>query len=655
VRVSGRCQVPHGEPGDGAGDASQRSRQPLTPELAAALEEPPARPGQALFRMLREDGVLVPAVLVSCLLLAAGGVIVEALLARGLIEVGESLGLGIQRAAALGIVLLFLVGLCGLELVIASGLLRTGRFLETRLRLAFLSKIPRLTDRYFQSRPISDMAARCHSVQALRLLPNLGGQFIRSCFALGCTTLGIIWLDPAALWAAVATAVVSVALPLAIQPLLAERDLRLRTHSGALSRFYLDAMIGLIPVRTHGAETAVRREHEGILTEWMRTGFAMQRVVISTEGLTSLTGFLLAALIVFGHLGRAGDTASVLLLVYWALALPAQGQAIALSVRQYPAQRSITMRLTEPLGALERDGEMETETNEPAADDSGEAQGDVPISLEMKGVGVRIAGRTILHDIDMHVAAGSHVAIVGPSGAGKSTLVGLLLGWHRTSTGTLLVDGVPLANDRLPALRRRTVWVDPAVQIWNESFIRNIQYGSEDESGRPFGQVLEEAALHELLERFPDGLQTRLGESGGLISGGEGQRVRLARGMFRAHAGLVILDEPFRGLDREKRRTLLERTRQCWSGVTMLCITHDVGDAAAFDRVIVVDGGRVVEADNPTQLLKTEDSRYRKMVDTESALRSGAWSGVAWRNLVMCGGRVVEEERDGDEPDARTE
>jgi ATP-binding cassette subfamily B protein len=412
-------------------------------------------------------------------------------------------------------------------------------------------------------------------------------------------------------------------------------------------------MIGLIPVRTHGAETAVQREHESILVEWMRTGLAMQRVVISAEGMTSLAGFLLAALIVFGHLGRAEDTSSVLLLVYWALALPALGQAIALAVRQYPAQRSVTMRLTEPLGALERDGESTTESHGPAAGETGDRR-DAPVALEMKGVAVRIAGRTILQDVDLQVAAAAHVAIVGPSGAGKSTLVGLLLGWHRTSSGSLLVDEAPLTSDRLPALRRRTVWVDPAVRIWNRSLIRNVQYGNEDESGRPFGHVLQEAALHELLERLPDGLQTRLGEGGGLISGGEGQRVRLARGLFRAHTGLVILDEPFRGLDREKRRMLLERARRCWSGATMLCIMHDVGDAAAFDRVVVVDGGRIVEVGEPRQLLDREDSRFRKMVSMESMVRSGEWSGVSWRNLVMDDGKVSEKSN-GKVGDARAD
>src|SRR5207244_4301417 len=84
------------------------------------------------------------------------------------------------------------------------------------------------------------------------------------------------------------------------------------------------------------------------------------------------------------------------------------------------------------------------------------------------------------------------------------------------------------------------------------------------------------------------------GDGGGLLSGGEGQRVRLGRAMLRPGVRLAILDEPFRGLDRERRRELLARARRAWPGATLLCVTHDVGETRAFGRVLVVDGGRVV-------------------------------------------------------------
>jgi ATP-binding cassette subfamily B protein len=86
------------------------------------------------------------------------------------------------------------------------------------------------------------------------------------------------------------------------------------------------------------------------------------------------------------------------------------------------------------------------------------------------------------------------------------------------------------------------------------------------------------------------------------VSGGEGQRVRLGRALARRGVRLVILDEPFRGLDRAQRRVLLQRARQEWRAATLLCITHDVQSTQAFDRVLVVEGGRIIEDDDPARL-----------------------------------------------------
>ena len=645
----------------------------LSPELAAAVQEPPTRPWAELLRLLRADGALGPMVIVTALLLAAGGIVVEALLFRGFLEVGRSLGLGAERFGALGALLIFAGALLALELPTIAGLLRAGRRLETRLRSAFLHKIPRLRDRFFHSRPMSDMAERAHSVQLLRFLPSLGGQFLRAGFGLILTTAAIAWLDPGSAPLAALAALLSVALPFAAQPTLGERELRVRTHVGALSRFYLDALIGIIPVRTHGAERSVRREHEGLLAEWIRAGWRLQRSLVCVEGVLSLVGFGLAAWLVFNHVDREGVSGSVLLLVYWALSLPMLGQEITLIAQQYPSHRNITLRLLEPLGALEesdlpvgdrRPGEdlapaiadegapsvdesgdpaTSTEIDQvPESSDSGSRPG---VSLRYQGVTVRAAGHTILQEINLTVPAGSHVAIIGPSGAGKSTLVGLLLGWHKAITGNVLVDDSPLIGKRIAWLRRRTAWVDPAVYLWNRSFIENLQYGSRVDPVAPVGRVLDQADLHAVLEALPDGLQTTLGENGSFVSGGEGQRVRLGRAMLKANARLVILDEPFRGLDREKRRTLLASARSWWDRATLLCITHDVSDTQAFDHVIVVEEGGISENGPPSVLAARPSSRYHAMMEAEHAVREGIWSGTSWRGLWLDEGHLTERDR----------
>jgi ABC-type transport system involved in cytochrome bd biosynthesis fused ATPase/permease subunit len=408
---------------------SPEGSAPLSPELAVALEEPPSRPGRELLHSLRADGLLAPAALVAALLLAAGGLVVEALLFRAFFDLGRELGLVGQRLGAVCVLLAFVAALLLLELPTATGLLRLGRHLEARLRLAFLAKIPRLGDRYFQSRLTSDMAERCHTAHTLRLLPDLGGQLLRSTFELVLTAVGISWLDPSSAPLAMMAAAFAVGLPLLAQPLIKERDLRVRSHTGALGRFYLDALLGLVAVRTHAAERAVRREHESLLAEWARAGLGLQRVVVGVDGAQSLTGFALAAWLLFDYLTRAGEGGGMLLLVYWALNLPVLGQEVALMARQYPAHRNVTLRLLEPLGAPE---EPDAHAPEPAVAACHIRSPAAPpgVAIVLEGVNVRAAGRTILERIDLDIGAGAHVAIVGPSGAGKSSLVGTLLGWH---------------------------------------------------------------------------------------------------------------------------------------------------------------------------------------------------------------------------------
>jgi ABC-type bacteriocin/lantibiotic exporter with double-glycine peptidase domain len=611
----------------------QAAAQELPAELTAALAERPPHPGWELLRLLGLDGALAPVAMLGSLAVAAGAVMLEALLFRGMFDIGRELGVSGQRLGAIAGVLIFLAALLILEFPIAAAALRLGRHLEVRLRLEFLRKMPRLGDRYFQSRLRSDMTQRSHSIFRVRRLPEMAVQLTRYSFELLLTAAGIIWLDRSALIPAALSAAAALLLPIVVQPPLQERDLRVRTHLGALSRYYLDALLGLTAIRCHGGERAVRMEHEGLLVEWARASFRLQALAATVVGLQMFVGFGLAAWLVFGHLARHGEAGGVLLLVYWALNLPALGQEIAQIAWQYPAMRNATLRLLEPLGALE-------EKTMPGAQRMMAAAHGMAVVLE--GVTVRAAGNVILDGIDLAIEPGSHVAIVGSSGAGKSSLVGLLLGWHRASSGVVRIDGQPFDQLPLDRLRAEISWVDPSVHLWNEPFIENLCYGSPNGVRQRAGSVLEAADLVRVLQKLPDGLQTPLGESGSMVSGGEGQRVRLGRALLRPGIRLVILDEPFRGLEREQRRDLLARARELWRGATLLCITHDIGETLGFSRVLVVENGHIVEDGSPVELAASPDTQYRKLLEAEDAVLEGLWADPEWRRLVLTQGVLVE-------------
>ncbi|MBX7220818.1 MAG: ATP-binding cassette domain-containing protein [Blastocatellia bacterium] len=639
VRVLGRKATKlAGRPGsEPESDISEEGKapQPLAPELVAALAEPPTRPGWELLRLLREDGLLAPAALSLTMLVAAAGVVLQGLVFRSFFEINRYLALPEQRTAAFVSLTTFFAALFLLDFPITAALLRLGRHLEIRLRIRFLEKIPRLGDRYFQSRLTSDMAERSHSIHLLRSLPQLFGQVVHTLTQFVLTTAAIVWLDPAGWLFAVVIAVLSVAVPLMVFPYTTEKDMRVRTHGGALSRFYLDALLGLIPIRAHGAEKAVEREHESLLVEWVRAQMILLRTSLAVDFILAVVGFGLAVGLMWNYLARGGETGQTLLLLFWALNLPTLGQEVASFARQYPTIRNVMLRLLEPLGAVEETPQAGTPSGNPESLRPAEVDGGKGISIHLKNITVTAAGHTILHDVNLEIEPGSQIAVVGPSGAGKSSLAGLLLGWHRPTTGEVLIDGCVLDGAGLEQLRRQTAWVDPAVHVWNRSFLENLRYGQPPHRSLPVGQVIEQAFLQSVLETLPEGLQTSLGEGGALLSGGEGQRVRLGRALLRTDARLVILDEPFRGLDRGRRHQLLERARRWWPTATMLCITHDVGETLDFERVLVVEQGTVVEDGTPQDLFRNTDSRYRQLLDAEEAVRRGLWSDPSWRRLYF--------------------
>jgi ATP-binding cassette subfamily B protein len=638
LHATGRAPTDAPQPGE----AVDATPPPLSQELAAALGEPPASPGRELLRLLLAGGRLPPLLLLCGLLLLGSASMLEALLFRGFIDLGRDLRGAEQRLVAFGALFLFLALLILMELPLVGGGLRLGRHLEARLRMAFLAKLPRLGDRYFQSRPTSDMTERLHSVYLVRLLPVVGSRAVQTLAELLVMGTGLVWLDPGGLPLALVSTLVVLALPLAIQVPLSERDMQVRSHMGALSRSYLEAMLGLVAVRTHGAERVLRREHDSLLLRWGQSSRALLKLTVSAEAFQGAVGFGIAAWLLLEHLGRTRDTAGVLLFSYWALSIPLAAQELGMMLRQFPSFRNVTLRLMEPLGAPEEPGAAASSVAA-AAPAAARAVG-----VEFQGVGVVASGHRILEPFDLRLRPGEHVAIVGPSGAGKSSLLGLLLGWHRPASGTLRVDGQTLDAGGLVRLRQQTAWVDPAVQLWNRSFLENLAYGSPGEDVRP-GPLMDAAALHPVLEGLPQGLRSPLGEGGGFLSGGEGQRVRLGRAMARANARLVLLDEPFRGLDRAQRRGLLQRARTLWREATLVCVTHDLEETLEFGRVLVVDGGRIVEDGVPSELAAREGSRYRALLDAEAQVRTRLWASARWRRLVLREGRLLESPREAEE------
>jgi ATP-binding cassette subfamily B protein len=600
-------------------NAAQSDAIALPPAVAAARDETPLKPLLEILDRLRRDGLLAPTALAAAAAASAAAVVLEALLFRAFLA----------SSNLAGALLAFLLGVSLLDFSIATGELRVGRRLENGLRSAFQRKIARLSDRYFASRLVADMAERLHGLHLLRKLPRLGRQILREGFELFLTAAAIVWLAPSLAWIAAASVVAAVAIPLLGQPVLFERDARVRSHVGGLSRFYLDSLLGLVPLRAHRAESALRGEHEALLDSWKRSRLGLARATVSLQAIQFGFGYGLVVLLVFAHLGGGGDAASLLLLAYWALNLPVLGLQLVRLLARYPEPRNTFVRVTEPLRAPDE--------NEVAPRSEGVALETRPLppgmSLRIENASVRVSGRRLLEGIDLTIEPGSHIAIVGPSGAGKTSLVGLLLGFHFPEEGRVLVDGTLLSGDRLAEVRSRIAWVDPGVELWNRSLEENLRYGND---GGSVESAIDAADLARVGGAAP------LGEGGALVSGGEGQRVRFGRAIARKDVRLALLDEPFRGLERESRAKLLDRARAHWRDATLLAITHDLGEAESFDRVLVLEDGRLVEDGSPSDLSRREGSCYRRLLDSEREL-ARLWNDGSWRRWRLEGGAL----RDG--------
>ncbi|MES1165591.1 MAG: ABC transporter ATP-binding protein, partial [Verrucomicrobiota bacterium] len=629
-------------------------------ELAAALDE--SRPSLvrtllALWspRAKRWGGVLALAVAA-----AAVGTMAEVIAIRPVLSPDTAGGGGDPSlptaARAFAVLGAIVLGLFMVEFPLVLGTRRLGRALDVGLRRAFLRKLPRLGDRYFSSRPVSDMAERAHLLHKVRLLPALAAHLARAVVELILMTAAIVWLYPAGAPLAVGLLVVACAVPLLGSSVLTERDLRLRMHSGSLMRFYLDALLGLSAVRTHGAERAMARAHGDRLDEWRRAGRAAVAAALFIESGVVLVSAFGAGALVLGSLARGGGgptaAATSLLLLFFALGLPTQAAKLVALWRQLPDHRNVTLRLIEPLGAPDEQAAPHVPAASTVASGGGQepaAPAVAPASIVLDGVSVQAGGHLVLRDISCEIAPASHVAIVGPSGAGKSTLLGLLLGFYRPFAGRVLVDGQDLDGSAgtLAGLRSRTAWIEPAVQLWNRSLEDNVAYGSlSNPAPDDVARALADAELMEVVSRLPEGAATLLGEGGGLLSGGEGQRVRLARELVRVpHPRLVLLDEPFRGLDRDARRRLMDRARRRWAGATLIAVSHDIEHTQDFSRVLVIDGGRVVEDGEPARLAVTPGSLYAELLASELRVQAQRWAAPFWRRLIVRGGRVHPQQR----------
>ena len=207
-----------------------------------------------------------------------------------------------------------------------------------------------------------------------------------------------------------------------------------------------------------------------------------------------------------------------------------------------------------------------------------------------------------LDGFTLQIQAGETVALVGPSGAGKSTVFQLLLRFYDAQTGQLQVDGVTVRSTSLQALRERVGIVPQDSTVFSTSALENIRYGRPEATDAQVHAAAKAAFAHDFITALPEGYNTYLGERGVRLSGGQRQRISIARAMLK-NPPLLLLDEATSALDAESERVVQAALEAAMVNRTTLVIAHRLATVLKADRIVVIDGGRIVDIGTHHQLV----------------------------------------------------
>ena len=210
----------------------------------------------------------------------------------------------------------------------------------------------------------------------------------------------------------------------------------------------------------------------------------------------------------------------------------------------------------------------------------------------------------VLKHLSFRVKAGQTIALVGRSGSGKTTLVNMLPRFVEPSAGQIVIDGTPIHEFTLASLRHNLSLVSQHVVLFEGSIADNIRYGSNHAaSDEQLRVVLEAANLWDFVQTLPEGLNTQIGESGSWLSGGQRQRLAIARALLK-DAPILILDEATSALDNESEKLVQDSLERLMKGRTTFVIAHRLSTVKNADRILVLDGGVIIEDGSHEALLK---------------------------------------------------
>ncbi|MFC8512912.1 ABC transporter ATP-binding protein [Streptomyces sp. NPDC057257] len=371
-----------------------------------------------------------------------------------------------------------------------------------------------------------------------------------------------------------------------------------RVADGAITSVVEESLGNIVLTQAYDRRDAERRRLHEEATAWFRASVRSTRLNEAYEQLVAVieTVCVLAVIGIGAWEISTGRMTLGQLLAFAAflgyLYPPVRGLAqlgLTVTAATAGAERLIEILDVEPSVTDPRHG---TETGRPDG------------TVELRGVTFAYPGAdtTALQNLSFTVNPGELVIVTGPSGAGKSTVSKLLLRFYDPDAGEVLLDGVPLRDFPLARLREYVTLLPQETLVLHDTVRANIACGRPGASDQAIEEAARAADAHDFIVRLPEGYDTRVDPNSARLSGGQLQRLAIARAILR-DAPVLVLDEPTTGLDAMAARRVVKPLRRLMTGRTTIMITHDLNLAPDADRILVVDRGRIVETGRHEELL----------------------------------------------------
>jgi ATP-binding cassette subfamily C protein CydD len=373
-----------------------------------------------------------------------------------------------------------------------------------------------------------------------------------------------------------------------------------------MSAHFLDTIQGLTSLKLFNASRAEARVIARISDDYRRTTMSVLRIAFlsafTLEFFSTLSIAIVAVLIGFrlywGQLDFLHGFFVLLLAPEFYLPLRNMGSHYHARMHAIGVADKMIGILEAPTSAI-GDG-----NNEPLAVSD-------RIELRLNGIGFTYPdGRRALRGVDLAIEPGEQVAIVGHSGAGKSTLLDLLLGFREPDEGDILVNARPLSGLDMAVWREQLAWVPQRAHLFHGSLADNIRLARPNADQGSVERAARLAHAHEFIQAMPQGYETPVGEGGQVLSGGQIQRIALARA-FLKDTPLVILDEATAHLDLESETLIRQAIETLSAARTLIMVAHRLRTVKAISRILVLDHGRLVEEGDHDNLMQRQGTYHR--------------------------------------------